>query len=289
MTETDWLTCSDPHEMLNYLEETEAGWLQRFLNWLPFRGHRPRNRKLQLFACACCRHLWHLLPDARSRDAIEVFERCADGQASWRERRQAIAAAAAAALEANGPRLTTAPRLAAAQARAADAVAGVFDAREGAHLAANWARESVRVWAHGAPTDLTSRGHSPLPSKPYVHKSWQRKRKAKKLTKKKNAVAPGGEAVWQAERRFQCDIVRDIFGNPFRLPIADSAWMKPQAIELAKTIYHDRAFKRLSQLADLLEEAGCTNSEILRHCREPGPHVRGCWVVDVLLGKSLRR
>src|SRR5438477_162038 len=109
MTETDWLTCLDPHEMLNYLEKSEGNWVQRFLNWLPSRSHRARNRKLQLFACACCRHIWQLLSDERSRKAIEVFERYADGQASRRERRRASAAATAAASALNGPRLVTAP------------------------------------------------------------------------------------------------------------------------------------------------------------------------------------
>src|SRR5438045_3068528 len=108
MTETDWLICSDPHEMLDYFGKSDESWLQRL--WLPFRGNQPRDRKLQLFACACCRHLWELLPDARSRGAIEVCERYADGQASRRERRQASAGAAAAAFEASGPRLATAPR-----------------------------------------------------------------------------------------------------------------------------------------------------------------------------------
>jgi hypothetical protein len=56
--------------------------------------------------------------------------------------------------------------------------------------------------------------------------------------------------------------------------------------QLAESIYSDRAFDRLQVLADALEEAGCDNADILAHCRSPGPHVRGCWVVDLILGKS---
>jgi hypothetical protein len=57
-------------------------------------------------------------------------------------------------------------------------------------------------------------------------------------------------------------------------------------VKLAQVIYDERRFTDLPILADALEEAGCTNSDVLDHCRGPGPHVRGCWVVDLLLDKS---
>jgi hypothetical protein len=63
-------------------------------------------------------------------------------------------------------------------------------------------------------------------------------------------------------------------------------WNESTVTELAQAIYTDRAFDRLPILADALEEAGCTDAAILEHCRGPGPHVRGCWVVDLLLGKE---
>src|SRR5437762_722095 len=55
---------------------------------------------------------------------------------------------------------------------------------------------------------------------------------------------------------------------------------------LAQAVYEERAFERLPVLADALEEAGCTDAAILDHCRSPGPHARGCWVVDLLLGRE---
>jgi hypothetical protein len=64
------------------------------------------------------------------------------------------------------------------------------------------------------------------------------------------------------------------------------AWNDGIVPKLAQAIYDDRVFDRLPILADALEEAGCTNADILNHCRQPGEHVRGCWVVDLLLGKS---
>jgi hypothetical protein len=63
-------------------------------------------------------------------------------------------------------------------------------------------------------------------------------------------------------------------------------WNDGIVIKLAQAIYEERAFDRLPILADALEEAGCSDTEILAHCRGPGPHVRGCWVVDLLLGKE---
>jgi hypothetical protein len=60
----------------------------------------------------------------------------------------------------------------------------------------------------------------------------------------------------------------------------------PGVVELARTIYEDRAYEQLPGLAEALEEAGCDNAALLAHCREPGEHVRGCWVVDLLLGKE---
>ncbi|MBM4071279.1 MAG: hypothetical protein FJ271_20430 [Planctomycetes bacterium] len=63
-------------------------------------------------------------------------------------------------------------------------------------------------------------------------------------------------------------------------------WNDDTIPRLAHSIYDERAFDRLPILADALEAAGCTDAEILSHCRGPGPHVRGCWVVDLILGKE---
>jgi hypothetical protein len=81
-------------------------------------------------------------------------------------------------------------------------------------------------------------------------------------------------------------VIRDIFGNPFRPVTIDRSGLTSTVISLAQAIYTDRAFDRLPILADALEDAGCTNQEILNHCRQPGVHVRGCWAVDLLLGRE---
>jgi hypothetical protein len=92
------------------------------------------------------------------------------------------------------------------------------------------------------------------------------------------------------------NFLRDIFGNPFRPVAVDPHWLSWSGgtiTKLAQEIYDERCLpqgtldnNRLAVLADALEEAGCTNADILDHCRHPGGHVRGCWVVDLCLGKS---
>jgi hypothetical protein len=103
----------------------------------------------------------------------------------------------------------------------------------------------------------------------------------------------GGTPAWRsgttAERVTQAALLRDLFGNPFRPVALDSAWLAWQGgtiPKLAQAIYDDRAFDRLPVLADALLDAGCEDADLLGHLRGPGPHVRGCWPVDLLLGKG---
>jgi hypothetical protein len=69
-------------------------------------------------------------------------------------------------------------------------------------------------------------------------------------------------------------------------PCLDPSWLTSTIVFLAQAIYDDRAFDRLPILADALEDAGCTNADILEHCRQPGEHGRGCWVVNLLTGRE---
>jgi len=79
---------------------------------------------------------------------------------------------------------------------------------------------------------------------------------------------------------------RDIFSNPFRPVTFDPRWRTSDAVGLARAIYDDRTFDRLPILADALIDAGCDDEQVLAHCRSEGPHVRGCWVVDLVLGRE---
>jgi hypothetical protein len=86
-----------------------------------------------------------------------------------------------------------------------------------------------------------------------------------------------------------CNLLRDVIGNPFRPSPLDSAIVSridPAAIILARSMYTNRAFSHLPYLGDALEEAGCADTAILKHLREPGMHVRGCWVLDSVLRRE---
>jgi hypothetical protein len=107
------------------------------------------------------------------------------------------------------------------------------------------------------------------------------------------ATFPGYAAFYAATpsaQSTQCAILRDIFGNPF-LPLTPIsrgvlAWNDATVRRIAEGIYEERAFDRLPILADALLDAGCDNDDLIQHCRSAGPHVRGCWAVDRILGKE---
>ncbi|MCI0462973.1 MAG: hypothetical protein L0Z62_39000 [Gemmataceae bacterium] len=87
-------------------------------------------------------------------------------------------------------------------------------------------------------------------------------------------------------------VLREIVGNPFRPVALDPAWRTPAVVPLAQAAY-ERALPsgrldpaRLAILADALEESGCTSAELLAHLRSGGEHVRGCWGLDLVLGRE---
>lgn len=81
-------------------------------------------------------------------------------------------------------------------------------------------------------------------------------------------------------------LLHDIYGSPGADTSESTPWLTTEAVEMARAIYDTEAFERLPLLAEALAAAGCADAEILSHCHAPGPHVRGCWVVDLVLGKA---
>jgi len=265
MTEAEWLAATDPMPMLEFLRQ-KAG-----------------DRKLRLFAVACCYHIWTHLTDERSRAAVAVAERFADRLASPSELAEARAAAAAVEdehAEAAEPQGLEYPddwsfevscdacsAAAAAFTAASDHPIGMSadDYRalrltpqpSGSHSAY---REGQRAAAHAA---------GPLR---YEVVEW--------TDRPVRATARAAEAAWQVR------VAGDIFGNPFRPVTPDLEWLTSPVVALAQTMYATRDFAPMPVLADALEEAGCDHPDVLAHCRGPGPHVRGCWVVDMVLGKA---
>jgi hypothetical protein len=91
----------------------------------------------------------------------------------------------------------------------------------------------------------------------------------------------------------QVALMRDLFGNPFRPLTLDRSALTPSVASLAEATYEHRELPsghlelaRLAVLSDALEEAGCTDAAVLIHLRSPGPHVRGCWAVDLVMGRT---
>ena len=234
MTEQEWLACTDPQKMLEFL-----------------RG-KASDRKLRLFACACCRRVWNLVTDKYSRKALTIAERYADGEVSqeklafaWGDARRATQ------VSHRGERET-------ADSTAMWAVSLACEAEIGRVLGA----ASIAAMCEAYPFDS-----APLPEA-------QREQVC---------------LLRDVAQREQVCLLRDVVGNPFRPVPLDPAWLawNDGAVrKMAQTIYEERAYDRLPLLADALEDPGCTNADILAHCRQPGPHVRGCWVVDVLLEKT---
>jgi hypothetical protein len=89
-----------------------------------------------------------------------------------------------------------------------------------------------------------------------------------------------------SEKQHHSNIIRDVFGNLFRVVTVQPSGLATKVVSLAQTIYDDRAFDRMPILGDAIEETGCDNTDILDHCRSQAEHVRGCWALDALLGKA---
>jgi hypothetical protein len=265
VTEAEWLAGTETHPMVEVVRNSAS------------------ERKLRLFAAACARRVWHLLVHEACRKAVEVGERFADGLAGYQERRTAW--------------------------RNANKIFGVYlDLAEGKHgerlasyrseLAASGIPLETAINTADAVTATVSPG-------------------GKRNGVKKGRYYPGayGTAAWAlagpnfgtddgdakaieaAEKATQCSLLRDIIGNPFRpppsLPPPVLAWSDRTVPRIAQGIYDERRLPegtldaaRLAVLADALLDAGCDDEDLIAHCRHPGPHVRGCWALDLILGKE---
>jgi hypothetical protein len=231
MTEQEWLTCKDPQPMLEFL----VG--------------KASDRKLRLFAVACCRRIWHLLVDPRSRLAVETAERFADGSAT-EVQLETASDAACTVWDSDMERASP----------GGDELEQADDSlRYLASMAAYNVALPVRWW-----------GAAPAFVAPHEV--------AREVTT--NAEAEGAA---------QCALLRDIFGKAFHEVRLKRNWLESNDAtipKLAQLIYDERRFEDLPMMADALLDAGCTSAAILNHCRSDEPHVRGCWVLDLLLAKE---
>ncbi len=232
MTVAEWLACTEPEPMLEFLKDPVS------------------DRKLRLFSCACCRRIWHLIPPYH-RKTVEVAERFADGRATREELFRSY-------------QITR---------ETPEDHEGDFDpAAEGEDY-----DEFCVPWPSSA---TTATAFAPGGWDELDASFWSAR------------LAGWGRPVqeYDKEREAQAHLLRDIFGNPFRPVQAPSpavlAWDGGTVVKLARAVYDERAFDRLPVLADALEEAGCADALLLEHLRGEGPHVRGCWALDLLLGRG---
>jgi hypothetical protein len=214
------------------------------LNFLS--GCGVNERKLRLFGCACCRNIWQALTDERCRRGVEVAERLADGQATDEERRQAQK----------------------------------FDPRE---AASHETQSVLRIL--GYVPSITDIGIAVDNATHALYDEQLRSRGFDINREVPDDEIDGSEeyAVRNREAGAQLKLLIDIFGNPFRPVTWDDRFRTPAIVGLAREMYDERSFARMPVLADMLAAAGCNDESILAHCRSDGPHVRGCWVVDLIL------
>jgi hypothetical protein len=233
-----------------------------------FSRLHPLEGKVRLFAVGCCRCIWGLLVHQASREAVEAAEYIAEaGLQDYAEREARAALAVAEATQEW------------ALAKAASAAAAILRVRKfrGREIRG---LTSVR---------FVPEFNTPILPEEVVGYALIVARSCRLAA----GMVPNTESAQQdllREQANQPGSLRCLFGNPFRpRPVIDRAWLSwndGTVRRIAEAVYSPHRFSDLPILADALEEAGCDDQSLLEHRRGPGPHVRGCWAVDLLLGRS---
>ena len=226
---------------------------------LALAAGRLSDRKLDLFNGWCCHALRPYLTDSRSRAAARYAE---------------------AHIEAGCPdTLDRETILLAAQQAVADLTKWAFSAPTSAEM------RRRRVYANAAQAAQQALGLD-LPNRGVLANALLTAYAVGWANDETAACLPDSEELRVEHLHLQSAIFRDIVGNPFR-PIAfDPGWRTADTDGVARAIYEDQAFGRLPILADALMDAGCDDERLLGHCQGRGPHTRGCWPVDLVLGKQ---
>jgi hypothetical protein len=227
---------------------TEAEWLKTKIPLYMLREFPGEwdARKARLFWCACCRR-YGLSSDERMRRLLEAAEDHSEADTTWFARRF-------------------------------PALFGLYRASDAGHV-------KFRHY-------LTLRGFFNTPPD-----SLLRFVEILAPSSARGTLLKAGQDPWSAEcarpfneaegvvNNWLSAALREVFGNPFRPVALNPAWLTSDVLALARQMYESRDFGAMPILADALQEAGCDHINVLGHCREPGEHVRGCWVIDMLLGK----
>jgi hypothetical protein len=263
MTEQEWLKGNDPRPMFEYL--------RTFGN----------NRKLRMLALAVCGSIESQLNSATTEQAVRLCTHVAIGSLDAEAFRASVEIIRQVFNPVSSAELVVSSMLNAFTSENAfeyvkHVTKHVANAVEGS------ARDSAQraaIREHGI--DVGRHDAIRMGGVSYDRAQYQRE-----VLTLYQAGEEAGRSARNSEKVFQCNILRDIFGNPFRRVTLDPRWLTSTVIDLARTIYEERVWERMPILADALMDAGCDSEEVINHCRGPGPHVRGCWVIDLLTGRE---
>ena len=251
MTESEWFACADPAPMLDFLKG------------------KVSNRKLRLFLVACARLFWNQIPDVTLRTGVEASDPRYDWPAMATEMRRAVEV---------GERYADGQALASEREMSSNQLGRLFCFMETtihqiARMMGLTYNHFTAIFGLCYCTVLPRSGLNRLETSTH----------------------------WQAgvllSAQHQLPRLRDIFGNPFSSspPIQHSVltWNDATVRRIAESIYNERRMpegtldtSRLAILHDALLDAGCDNEELLTHLRSECQHYRGCWVIDLILGKE---
>ncbi|MCI0459614.1 MAG: hypothetical protein L0Z62_21910 [Gemmataceae bacterium] len=256
MTDTEWNASTDPVEMFAAVCES-ASWWAGLLSRGRKAARASLHRKCRLFTVACCRRHVEWREDASPaeyRDAIRISERYADGLATEAELRRA---------------------------------------HNAAHGWTYMVREAKTWWGQRLLGWLPGDDDPPLPSEVAVVASahwdamWAGRVVIRTALDYPESFWRGQATTAEESADILCGLLREVFGpSPFRPVTLEPSWRTPAVVALARSMYEESGWVDLPILADALEEAGCTDPAILDHLRGPGPHVRGCWAVDLFIGSE---
>jgi len=244
MDQKDWAMCQEPERLLEFVQR------------------RVSERKVRLLHSACCRRVWDVLPGERSRQAVEVVERYADGLEDLSTLQTAAYAANRAWAE--DEMGFGAPAATAALWRLEPSYFGLASDLEPLEMVVCVVQQLAFEWS-------------------WVFSDGVRRRDS--------------EAAEQDEQAIQVAIIRDVFGDPFvaqpRIDPIWRAWNNGTVTRLAEQVYEDRQLPSgkldpglLAVVADALVDAGCNETWLLDHLLGPAEHYRGCWAVDLLTGRE---
>lgn len=265
MTESEWLTGCDYRGMY------------RHIPW------QVSTRKARLCMAACCRLHEVAFTDYRVMQAVETAERCADDPGAENQLIE---------VQHEFDRwVTSKERPVGARGTISRSLHDIWELLDEWHVRPHYV-EAGQAIGHAAFLCLRD-----LPCKIFTGGAGDAVEYCSRAIDLAEVLSRGGEIqpddcelngpeLETQTKHHIANLLRDLFGNPFRSVEIHPCWKTPLLEVMAGTAYRDRDFASLPILADALEDAGCTDSEVLHHLRGPGPHVRGCWVLDLILGKK---